>query len=661
MSMRTPAKTLDGKSLDIAGERSDRLRELFPEVWSEGKIDWNRLKAVLGEAVYAGKERYGISWAGKYDAFREIQKQTTATLIPDRAGSEEFDTSQNVFIEGENLEVLRVLQKAYYGKVKMIYIDPPYNTGSDSFVYPDDYAERREEYEKRAGIRSDSGFLNKQDLWKRNPEENGQFHSVWLSMMYPRLYLARNLLREDGVIFVSIDDNEVHNLRMLMNEVFGEENFIAQLTWEGAFKNDARQIGVSHEYVIVFARNRTCLPSEWKIEKEGVEPVLNEVDRLRKIHGDNYEEASAALAAWFRNNKATPSFALQRFRFIDKNGAYKEDDPTAPGGRKFNLVNPKTGEIIPLRANRGWAFDQAEFERLVRDGRISFVTDRSIMVRRYLHETDKMTPQSVFYQPARSASERLSRLMGEAVFDFPKDETVIQKFVEMATATGDQESVILDFFAGSGTTAHAVLDLNREDGGNRRFLCVQMPEPTDEASEAYKAGYRTIADIGRARIKKVIEKIKSDKNGVLDLEEGRQDLGFKAYKLQYSNFKVWRSDVEDAEGILKQLEAFRNPLVDGVADDREAILTEILLKAGIPLSSRIETVDTGDGTVFRVENGRLWVALDRVTPSLLAAAVEAKPQTFVCLGTLFRGENADEMMSNAMLELKEAGIEFKVI
>ena len=274
----------------------------------------------------------------------------------------------------------------------------------------------------------------------------------------------------------------------------------------------------------------------------GVEPVFREVDRLRVIHGEDYESASAALAAWFRDQKATPSFALRRFRFIDKNGAYKEDDPTAPGGRKFDLINPLSKQKIPLRINRGWAFDQKDFEQMVQDGRVTFVTDRSIMIRRYLHETDRMTPQSVFYQPARSASERLSRMMGENVFEFPKDESVIEKFIEMATYIGAQDSIILDFFAGSGATAQAVLELNNQDNSNRKFILVQLPEPTD------RKDYPTIADITKERVRRVILKLNKEDDGKLPLNgEQKQDRGFRVFKLAESNFKTWNANIPNGD------------------------------------------------------------------------------------------------------------------
>ncbi len=365
----------------------------------------------------------------------------------------------NLIVQGDNLQALKALLPHYGGKVKCIYIDPPYNTGNEGWAYNDNVnsPEIRRWLGEVVGKEGDT--LDR--------------HDRWLCMMYPRLMLLKQFLRNDGAIFVSIDDNEIHHLRCLMDEVFGRPNFIAEMIWEGAFKNDARQIGVNHEYVMLYAKNRAALPREWSVEKDGVDPVLKEVKRLNSLHGEDHDAASADLAGWFRASKATTSFAHRRFRFIDKHGAYKEDDPTAPGGRKFELINPKTKKIIPLRPNRGWAFDQEKFNKMVDDGRISFVTETSIMVRRYLHETDAVTPQSVFYQPTRSASERLSSILGSSSFDFPKDEEVLQKFIEMST---EKDSIIMDSFAGSGTTAHAVLKQNAEDGGNRRFILVEMDE-----------------------------------------------------------------------------------------------------------------------------------------------------------------------------------------
>ena len=651
---------IDGKSLDVKAQKLEQLKEIFPEFFSEGKLDLASVKQILGDDELATQDHYELSWAGKAEARREIQKRTTATLIPDKEGSINFDGSGNIFIEGENLEVLRTLQKAYFGRVQMIYIDPPYNTGSDSFIYPDDYSERKDEYERRAGQKNGGGFLNKLDLFKKNTKENGQYHSVWLSMMYPRLYLARNLLRKEGVIFVSCDDNEVDNLRLLMNEIFGEDNFVAQMVWEGANKNDARQIGICHEYVLVFARSRTDVPPSWSIAKEGVEPILREARKLRKQFGDDFDSASAALAAWYRANKASPSFMNRRFRFIDKTGVYKEDDPTAPGGRKFDLINPRTGEVIPLRPNRGWGFDQETFNKMVDEGRITFITDTSIMVRRYLHETDRLTPQSVFYQPARSASERLGRLLEAALFDFPKDERIIRQFIDMATDVNDEDCIVMDFFAGSGTTAQAVMDLNRDDGGRRTFLCVQMPEKTSEDSEAFKQGFKTISEVCKKRISTIVNQHLESANGKLEYDRDAPAPGFRSFILNYSNFKQWNAEVIDKDELLKQLEDFKEPLFKKPEDSLD-LLTELLLKSGIPLATQTEQRTTSDGVPYYLVEGHLIYALDGLSDQLLKDIETTMPTMFVTLGNLFTGEKADETMTNWRLQLHEAGIDFTLI
>lgn len=415
-----------------------------------------------------------LNWIGK-EAVVNHDKEVPFKLLK-KVKSASVGTSQNLIVHGDNLEALKALMPYYVGKIKCIYIDPPYNTGNEGWVYND-----------KVNSPKIKQWLGK--VVGRESEDLTR-HDKWLCMMYPRLNLLRDLLADDGAIFVSIDDNEVAHLRLLMDEIFLPVNFIAEMVWEGAFKNDARQIGVNHEYVLVYAKKRNILPAEWAIAKEGVAPVLKEVGRLKEEYKDNYDAASKALAGWFRASKATPSFAHRRFRYIDERGAYKEDDPTAPGGRRIELKNPKTGKVIQLRSNRGWAFDQATFNQLVDEGRISFVTETSIMVRRYLHETDKATPQSVFYQPARSSSERLSKLLGSFKFEFPKDELILKRFIEMAT---DKDSLVLDSFAGSGTTAHAVLDLNKEDGGNRKFIMVEMED-------------KVAKDITAERVKRAIEK-----------------------------------------------------------------------------------------------------------------------------------------------------------
>lgn len=513
----------------------------------------------------------------------------------------EWDTTRNLMIEGDNLEVTKLLQKSYAGKVKLIYIDPPYNTGSD-FVYPDDFRDTIQNYLEITGQAAGDGRRT-----GSNTESSGRFHTFWLNMMYPRLKLARALLREDGVIFISIDDIEVANLRKICDEIFGEENFVAQLIWEGAFKNDARQIGTNHEYVLVYARLRASLPTAWVVAKEGVEPVLREVARLRAEFGEDFDSASQALAAWYRASKATPSFAHRRFRYIDRIGVYKEDDPTAPGGRRFELINPGTGNVIPLRSNRGWGFDQAKFNEMVAEGRISFITESSIMVRRYLHETDTVTPQSVFYQPARSASERLDRLMQGSVFSFPKDELVIKQFVEMATQGTESDCIVLDFFAGSGTTGHAVMAQNLTDAVSRRYILVQLPEPLDPDNPGQRAAAeycdrlgkrRTIAELTKERLRRAANKLR-DENPMF-----AGDLGFRVFKLDSSNIRTWEPDPENIE---HTLESSIEHLKMGRTE--QDVLYELLLKLGLDLAVPIEMREIAGKTVHSVGVGTLLVCL----------------------------------------------------
>ncbi len=589
-------------SPDLTQDNIARIRELFPDCVTEAKgegggvrlaVDFDQLRQALSESLVEGpQERYQLNWPGKREALLTANAPIAKTLRPCREESLDFDTTKNLFIEGDNLEALKLLQETYLGKVKMIYIDPPYNTGND-FIYEDDFAEEAGEYLRRSNQVSYEG-----DRMVANTSANGRFHSDWLSMILPRLKLARNLLRDDGVIFVSIDDNEADNLKKSCCEVFGEANFIAQLVWEGANKNDARQVGVSHEYVIVFAKSRQDVPREWSIRKEGVDEVIKEVSRLKKHYGTDFESATLDLGGWFRAMKAKPAFALRRFRYVDSRGAYKEDDPTAPGGRRFQLVNPKSGDLIPLRRNRGWSFDQAEFNRLVGEDRVSFVTPTSIMIRRYLHETDALTPPSVFYQPARSASERLASLIGPGIFDFPKDDTTLAKFVEMATTGGDDDCIVLDFFAGSGTTAHAVMAQNVEDGGNRRFIMVQLPEECAENSDAFKAGYKTIADISKERIRRAGKRIREG--------SPQADTGFRVLKIDTSNMAdvFYTPDAMTQEGLFAA--------VDNIKPDRTAfdLLFQVMLDWGVDLALPIEKKVIQGKDVYLVDGNALAACFD---------------------------------------------------
>lgn len=612
-----------------------RLRELFPGCVTEAKgedgslklaVDFDQLRQELSDSLVEGpQERYHLNWPGKREALLTANASIAKTLRPVRDESVDFDSTKNLFIEGDNLDALKLLQETYLGKIKLIYIDPPYNTGND-FIYEDDFAETAQEYLLRSNQMDEEG-----NRLAANPIANGRFHSDWLTMIYPRLRLARNLLMEDGIIFVSIDDNEVDNLRKICGEVFGEGNFIAQIVWEGANKNDAKQVGVSHEYALIYAKNRTAVPKDWSIRKDGVDEALAEVGRLMSLYGADYESASEDLAGWFRAMKAKPVFGLRRFRYIDERGAYKEDDPTAPGGRRFQLFNPKTGEPIPLRRNRGWSFDQNEFNRLVEDGRVSFVTATSIMIRRYLHETDSLTPPSVFYQPARSASERLASLLGPGIFDFPKDETVISKFIEMATSKADDDCIVMDFFAGSATTAHAVFSLNAEDKKNRRFILVQLPEFCTATSPAAEAGFKTIADVSKERIRRAAS--------VVSERGWKGDTGFRVLKIDTSNMAdVYYTPDQVTQGDLLDT-------VDNIKPDRSAedLLFQVMLDWGVDLALPIEKKVIQGRDVYFVDTNALAACFDKtggIDDTFAKELAMHKPMRAVFRDAGFKGDDA---------------------
>ena len=615
---------MDGNSLDITKEKINRLKDMFPEAVTEGKIDWDVLRLALGDGIVTGQERYGLSWPGKAEAFQTIQEQTTATLVPAREESIDFDETEHVFIEGENLEVLKVLQKAYFGKVKVIVIDVPYNTGNDSFVYPDNFAERKEAYLKRINEMDDNGYLNKDDLFRKNAKESGHFHSNWLGMMYPRLYLARNLLREDGVIFVHIDDHEVHNLRHLMDEVFGEETFVAQLTWKSRMYPDSRaKTGVStdHEYILIYNRS--------------------ELGKLRGIERDETKFSNPD------NNERGPWMSRSLLGL-----ANKQQRPNL----HYSIQDPETGHIFQPPADTGWRYSKDRMQQLIDTKCILFPHNKDGRPREKKFRSDMQSELMAFPTVINDTftadgTADIRSIFGREIFDFSKPANLIKKLLVQGS---EHDSLILDFFSGSSSTAQAVLDLNREDGGNRRFIMIQLPEKTDENSEAFKAGYKTIADIGKERIRRVIARLKKEREEALPLAE-KPDLGFKVFKLRPSNFRMWRSDIRTPEQLATQLEMS----LDNVKPqtERENQLWELLLKAGYPLSAKVEEKELGGHSVHLVEEGKLVIALSGVSPETIDAIMRIKPLAFICPDSLFGGN--DPLKTNTALQLKDAGIDFK--
>ncbi len=705
-------------SRDVHAERLAHFRELFPEACTEGKTDLKKLAQLLGEAVTDAPERYGLSWSGKSEAIRAIQITSPGTLRPcveescpplpfagepegiatenaknsekrvgDEASSGSLcslrslrqNDSENLIIEGDNLETLKLLQGGYHGRVKMIYIDPPYNTGGE-FIYPDNYKEGLADYLRFSGQVSGEGIR-----LTTNAETDGRYHSKWLTMIYPRLFLARNLLREDGVIFVSIDDHEVHNLRAVMNEIFGEENFIGQLIWKRRQTVDSRaQTGLScdHEYVLVY--------SKWDSRLRG-----QSIDFSKFSNPDNDPRGE-----WWS---------------ADLTGlATQEQRPNL----HYELVNPET-EISYACSESGWRYAKQTMASLIQEKRILWPkasTGRPRLKRfKNERESDFTNLSSVLETVYTTQGTRILKELfdGDDVLDFPKPVEFVRSLLEQGL---DKDGLILDFFAGSGTTAQAVLELNAQDGGNRKFILVQLPEPTE------RQDFPTIADITKERVRRVIKKLETEsatknaentkkseselplqasfplpaKNergegqgeGFLrkaasspqpsppsDGGEGvgpavdtvslrslrslrlNQDLGFKVFKLGSSNFKVWdaASAPKDGAALAEQLHLMAHNVEADRPDD--ALLYELVLKCNLPLTSRVVAGKIGAQTFYDVADGTLAICLERpIAQETLRGLVARKPKGVICLDIAFAGN--DQLKANTVLEMKSHGIEF---
>jgi adenine-specific DNA-methyltransferase len=589
-------------------------------------------------------ERYRLEWAGKRLVFEEIAKRTSCTLTPDMKRSREFDTSKNVFIEGENLEVLRALQKAYFNKVKMIYIDPPYNTGKD-FVYNDNFRQTEAEYCEDTCNVDENGLLKR--AFKQNSKDNGRYHSNWLSMMYPRLYLARNLLRDDGVIFVSIDDNEVHNLRMIMNEIFGEENFVGQIVWKNVTDNNPSNVAIEHEYILVFAKSKTNIEPVWKSKLSDVKDIL--ISKGDELIGDypDSELRQKEYTEWFRENK-NQLWPLENYKFIDDTGIYSgERGIHNPGkeGYRYDVIHPKTKKPCkqPLL---GYRFPEETINKMIAEGRIIFGEDENKLVEIKVYAKDyQQKLSSVINLDGRAGTNKFKELFPEAgtIFTNPKLPQLIETLISFACTNDD---LVLDFFAGSGTTAHAVMALNAEDGGNRKYICVQMPEETPSDSEASKAGYKTISDITVARIEKAAAKIKTEH------PEFTGDLGVRVYKQTDSNFPQWHARAfPSADELGTEMIDYTKRVTGG---DEKARATEVLLKIGYDLTTSLQEKDG----FLLADGGIALVLVDTFKVKDLGKVFDAKPTTVIILESLFKN---DDDKINFALRCKEAKIIFQTI
>lgn len=618
---------LKGKSMDLVNYNIEKLKELFPEVVVEGKIDYEKLQLILGGNIEIKDERYEFTWNGKSNAIKIANKPSTGTLRPDKTSSKNWDTTGNLYIEGDNLEVLKLLQKSYFNKVKMIYIDPPYNTGND-FVYMDDFRDNIQNYKE---ITSQTA--------KSNAETSGRYHTDWLNMMYPRLRLARNLLREDGVIFISIDDNEVHNLRKVCDEVFGEENFVALLPTIMNLKGNNDQFGFAgtHEYTLVYNKN-------YEIGEFGYLPVDDE-----KINDWETDELG----------------------YFKKGANLKATGVNAPREKRPNLFFPlyitKDNKVLTCREGdddkgiypitdgkeMSWRWSKEKFNKepfniiVTHEG-----NNISIYKKTRALDGDKPTqkPKSIFYKPEYSSgngTNEIKKLFSEKIFSNPKPTSLLVDFIRIGVYSKTENQIILDFFSGSSTTAHAVMQLNAEDGGNRKYIMVQLPELCDEDSEAYKAGYNNICEIGKERIRRAGEKIIEENKNRKSIEN--LDIGFKVFKLDNSNIKEWDVDEENLEITLQNL-------INSVKEDRKPldILYEVLIKLGLDLNSPVEEKEILNKKIFSVGMGYLIASFDEnIRLDLINEIGKMKPEIVVFLDRSF--EN-DVVKTNAYQRLKKYGI-----
>jgi adenine-specific DNA-methyltransferase len=605
---------LTGKTPDIGEENIKKLMTMFPEVVTEGKVDFEKLKQVLGEYVDDSNERFNFTWNGKGLALRLSQTPSLGTLRPCKEESKNWDTTQNLYIEGDNLEVLKLLQKCYYGKVKMIYIDPPYNTGKD-FVYKDDFHDNLENYKRITGQVDGNG-----KPISTNTETSGRYHTDWLNMMYPRLRLARNLLADDGVIFISIDDNEVENLKKICNEIFGESNFIGCFLW----KKKSTSTNVANALVSPQVDYQLCYGK--KVSPQS----LNRRETTTNQREYPFEDENGKYRTTIIEKKDSGDYARETMKYPIL-GIYPRD------GKRWQ-IGEKTAR---------------EYERANR-----FLIDNGIVKLKIYEKDDKSTFSAnptllVDLGSTDSANKETNvELFGrEELFPNPKPTKLLLHLLKMGT---NNDSIVLDFFSGSATTAHAVMQLNAEDGGNRRFIMVQLPEPTEENSEAYKAGYKNICEIGIERIRRAGEKIKEeykDKEGIENL-----DIGFKVFKLDTSNIRKWQPDYDNLEQSLMDY-------VDNFVEGRTEfdVVYEIMLKYGLDLTYPVDEFTIAGKKVYSIGYGMLMICLDNeitteVAKGIIAKIKELSPESS---RVVFKdnGFKSDSNKTNIKEILKSGGIE----
>ena len=590
-------KPEDGQSADIVAANIEHLKELFPEVFIEGGVNFETLRQLLGDAkaLDGGEEKYGLNWHGKKKARQIALTPSTGTLLPCPDESVDWDTTKNLFIEGDNLEVLKLLQKSYANKVKMIYIDPPYNTGKE-FIYPDKFQENLDTYLKYTGQVDDEGAK-----FSSNTEKTGRRHTNWLSMMYPRLRLAKNLLRSDGAVFISIDENETENLKLICNEIFGEENLLGRVVWKNATDNNPTNIAIEHEYLIVYCKDKPSLEPVWKSSVSDIKAVIVEKGKELIASYSDENQLSEEYSKWFRDYKSQ-LWPLDGYKFIDRGGVYAGIRGVHnPGkeGYRYDVIHPETS--LPCKEPlMGYRFPRETMDKLLEEGKIIFGDDHSkiIELKSYAHEYKEKLP-SVIELDGRSGAYDVRALFPEyrTAFDNPKPTRFLNYFIPFLVK--DSNDIVLDFFAGSSSTAHAVMELNAKDGESRRFVMVQLPEKCSEKSEPFKNGVETISELSMERVRRASQIIKES------AEAKKSDYGFKVFKLASSNIHAWNPDRTDLEGTLLSHEEH---LIEGRSE--QDVLYELLLKRGVDLAVPIESREIDGKNIYSIGYGVLFACLD---------------------------------------------------
>ena len=630
-------------SMNMVDENVNKIATIFPNCVTEAKeangeivrkIDFDMLKQELSNTIVEGREeRYQFTWPDKKKAILAANAPISATLRPCKEESVDFDNTQNLYIEGDNLDVLKLLRETYLGKIKMIYIDPPYNTGND-YVYEDDFAEDADEYLSRSGQYDESG-----NRLVANTESNGRFHTDWLNMMYPRLKLARDLLSEDGVLFISIDENEVDNLKKITSEVFGSSNYAGEIIWKNSSKNDQAYISIQHEYILCFVKNKSANLGEWLEKKEGLDEIFKAFDEFKKKYGTNWEAIHKAALEWFKQFKeSNPIYDSKHYSWMDEKGVYFPADISGPnfGQYRYNIIHPITGKVVKEPAS-GWRYPQKTMEERIKQGLVHFGKDETTIPNNkvYLADTIYQNLTSIKYKDGRVASKYLSSIMGSNVFNNPKDISVLETLMHAINIKDDD--IILDFFSGSGSTGEALINLSLHNQINTKFILVQIQENLDNALSKATGGTKAIlknaislcdklgvthslSELAKERIRRVGKKIKEE----FPMTTQNLDIGFRVLKLDSSNME----DIYYSPEKMDKQDLFKDNVKQGRSD--MDLLFQVMLEKGIPLSSKIESKIIDGETVWYVDGNYLVACFDKdVNEETIIKIAKEKPYYFV--------------------------------